>query len=127
MAGLHTGDDLLAAIVLPLPVQRSGVDHVLGRRTTVNLKPHRDARLLLIAKPAAPIFKLAPVIHRGGAEIQQGDAVQVAAEGVPVAVAHDPDLAVRQNAFQPVPCPSRTHSRQPLSETIVVHRHGVMW
>ena len=73
MTGFHTGDNLLAEVVLPSSVQLAGVDHVVDRRTMIDLKPYGDARVLLVSEPAVPIVELVPVIHGGGTEIKQGD------------------------------------------------------
>ena len=54
MTGLHAGDDLFAYVVLPNCVHLPGVFHILSRRVTIDFKPYRDARLLLMAEPAAP-------------------------------------------------------------------------
>ena len=74
MTGFHTGDNSLADVVPPSSVHLSGVDHVLERSTTIDLKPYSDARVLLVSEPAMPVVELVPVIHGGRTEIEQGDA-----------------------------------------------------
>ena len=126
MTGLHTGDDLFAAIALPPSVQLPCIDRVLGRRTTIDFKPYRDAGVLLVSEPAVPILELTPAIHSGGTEIEQGDAFQLAAERAPIAIARDPYLAVGQNALEAVrpgrvPKPSVEDLPQRLGESGVFH------
>ena len=76
MTSLYAGDKGLAFVVLPNSMHLPGVFHFCSRRSTIDFKPCRDARVLLMAEPAAPIVELVPIIHRSGAKIEQGDGVR---------------------------------------------------